>query len=150
MSTLETSPFVPGARVAIHDGWHNWREGFVEKAHKTGRFTLKGNSQQWRPEEPSRSEFGYKYWRAYKAGDQRWDRTTLRIWDDAADAEIKEHLAAQERRRRHIQLRGRFDRVCEGELTDTMLDQIEAALPALAEKKETMTAPNENRSTNPS
>jgi hypothetical protein len=125
MSTEETNPFVPGARVAISDGWDNWHEGFVEKVHKTGRFTLKdGKGQQWRP-----VSYRDSYWRAFKTGVVGWDRSSLRIWDDAADAEIKEIFAAQARRNRHVELRKRFDRVGADDLTDAMLDQISDALP---------------------
>lgn len=131
MSEQKISPFVPGARVAITDGWDNWREGFVEKAHKTGRFTLKGSDQQWRPNEPSGTEWGYKYWRADKTGGG-YGRSWLRIWDDEADSDIKEIFAKQARKNRHKQLRERFDRVSEDDLTDAMLDKIESALPIVA------------------
>jgi hypothetical protein len=129
MNETPANPFIPGARVAITDGWDNWREGFVEKQYKNGRFVLKGSDQQWRPSEPSQWR---PYWTASKTGDQGWHRRdSLRIWNDAADIEIKECFAAQARKRRWAAVRERIGRVQPDAITDQMLDQIEAALPPL-------------------
>lgn len=51
--TKTQNPFVPGAEVAIQvrHGWSDtrWRKAKVAKVHKTGRFTLEGDTTQWTP-----------------------------------------------------------------------------------------------------
>lgn len=121
----QQSPFVTGTRVAISNGWDNWHEGEIEKVYKTGRFTLKGCTKQWRPSSPL-GESGY--WRAHPTGGDNWSRTYLRIWDERADAEIKEIFAAQARKNRRRKLHDLLGAIHDGNLTDAMLDQIEAAV----------------------
>jgi hypothetical protein len=125
MADLTNSPFVPGLRVAITDGWDNWHEDFVEKVHKTGRFTLKGTPhRQWRPSHASWSD----HWRADPSGADSWTRTWLRPWDEKADADIKEIFAKQARRKRRKSLADALARIPDDNLTDAMLDQIAAAV----------------------
>jgi hypothetical protein len=88
---VSESPFVAGARVAIEveGGYHaptGYKEAFVDKAFKTGRFTLRGSAQQWRPYEPA----GYTpYWNASQTGNHGYRMGgRLRIWDDAANTEM--------------------------------------------------------------
>lgn len=127
------SPFVPGARVAIigDNGWRRlrYREGFVDKVYKTGRFTLRGSSQQWRPWKPSNSVLGSDYWTATATGDRGFgDHGRLRIWDAAADAEISAVIAEGERERRIKDIARRFERLDPSKIDEAALDVIEAAL----------------------
>lgn len=110
---MTDSPFQPGARVAIEvdGGYHaptGYKEAFVDKAFKTGRFTLLGSKQQWRPYEP----VGHwtPYWHANETGDS-YRRGRLRIWDDAADAEIREANATRHRYDRFTALKTEIDRL---------------------------------------
>lgn len=125
---MNDSPFVPGARVAIDYGFGGWREDFVATVHKNGNFTLKGGGkQQWRPSSP----WSGGYWTAHRTGDgSLYSRTSARIWDEAADAELKEKFAAQARKDRWRLLHNRIGKLSDDDLTDAMLDQIEAALQA--------------------
>lgn len=135
-----SSPFVPGARVAIDDpGGHlspvGYKEGTVEKVYKTGHFTLKGSPQRWRVHEPC----GHAaYWRASMTGDHRWSRAgALRIWDDAADVEIRDAISARSRYDRFTLARDEMARraVRSWQLTDEMVNQLEAIVAALRESK---------------
>jgi hypothetical protein len=126
----KVSPFVPGARVAIAstNGWYRPRyaEAFVEKAHKSGRFTLKGSSQQWRPHEPQGDY--RKTWEATQTGDG-WSRQSLKIWDASTDAEISAAIAEEKREMRVQAIVKRLDRRDAAQhITEAALDQIEAAL----------------------
>lgn len=131
-TATEISPFVPGARVAIVSGynWDHWVEEFVDKVHKTGRFVLRGRAGQW----TARKSYNDDYWRAHESGRHSY-RQYARIWDEQADNEFRELNAKQERRRRQRKLSDRLAALHEIELTDAMLDQIEAALPALVPSK---------------
>src|SRR4051812_16116611 len=89
--TMAESQFVPGARVAVSGGrWstHLYKEAFVDKVHKNGNFTLKGDEsrQQYRP-----SYDGLEAWQTGK--DNTWHRTKVRLWTDEIDVEIKEKAA---------------------------------------------------------
>lgn len=126
----ENSPFVPGARVAIVTGRHEptYREGFVEKVHKNGNFTLKGdaNRQQYRP---SRSCFSDdKSWSANATGERSWNASHIEIWNEATDKKIAEGIARTSRRTRLRHLQHAFERVKVENATDAMLDAIELAL----------------------
>ncbi len=125
----EVSPFVPGARVAIVSGrdWDHWSEAFVDKVHKTGRFVLRDKTGQW----TARKGYHDDYWRAHESGRHR-HYEYARIWDEQADSEFREINAKQQRRRKQREFSDRLARLHESELTDTMLDQIEAALPSKA------------------
>lgn len=116
----KTSPFVPGARVAIRYGYYGeWREAFVDKVYKTGRFTLRGSSQQWRPTD---------HGRAIQTGAKGDGRGEARIWSPEIDAAIDNAA----RRRRLGVLRDRIARARVESFTDAMLDAIEAALPKVS------------------
>lgn len=125
------SPFVTGARVAIEVGGGysapmSYKEDFIEKAFKNGRFTLRGSNQQWRPSAPG----GYdKYWLANETGHGR-DR--LRIWDEAADVEIIAANASLARYQKFQKLKleienGRFTEL----VTDEVLDQLQIVVLAI-------------------
>lgn len=134
-----TNPFLPGARVAIEvdGGYHaptGYKEAFVDKAFKNGRFTLRDSKQQWRPYEPA----GYtQYWHAGETGDHGYrsgDR--LRIWDDAADAEIVEANATRRRHDRFTDLQREIDRLrFSSELvTDEVISHMQAVVLAVKPK----------------
>lgn len=113
----KTSPFVPGARVAVRYGYHgDWREAFVDKVYKTRRFTLRGSSQQWRPTYQGG---------ALETGTKGYSRGEVRIWSPEMDAAMDDAA----RRRRLGTLRDRIVRAPAELFTDAMLDAIEAALP---------------------
>lgn len=122
----DISPFVAGARVAIHSGDHytalGYREDFVLKVHKTGRFTLRSNpAQQWSPSKPwGKSK---NYW----TGDHGWSGGgTLHIWDDANDAEIRATIDRRSRYEKFAKLKTALERISFSDLvTDELLDQFE-------------------------
>ncbi len=124
---MTDNPFVSGARVARSTRYQDgYTEQFVDKVHKSGRFTLRGSKQQWRP---------YRYgnmasvdWRATQTG-EGWTRDSLRIWDVSTDVEINAEISAASRKRRASALRLRFERVPLDQFSDPMLDAIEAVLP---------------------
>lgn len=124
-------PFQPGTRVALRDGITDaYSEAFVEKVYKNGNFTLRGNRQQWRP---------HSEWR--KLGDpsagKKWiadstyrgyHRDRVLLWDAETDNEIQEHIARTQRSKRLSRLQDTFRYFRVGDVTDAMLDQIEALL----------------------
>ncbi len=131
----EESPFKPGARVAIRIGdrytAYGYREDFVEKTHKTGRFTLKSNpKQQWSPHQPS--GIG-PHWTAWETGDHGWNGGGyLRIWNDVNNAEITEAIRAHRRFHKYTKLRQELDRQPFSELvTDEVLDQLQIVVLAV-------------------
>lgn len=118
------SGFVSGARVAIVSGGieHHYREDFVLKVHKNGNFTLKGNpQQQYRPWSDGKT--------ARRTGDTGYYSSSVKVWDDEADAEIKVAIAIKNRRRRIRLLSDKFRSMSPEDMTDAMLDQIEATFP---------------------
>lgn len=119
--TENTSPFVPGARVAVDNGYQT-REAFVDKVYKNGNFTLRGDGarQQWRPWSNNQ--------RAFRTGDNHWDRDVVTLWTDATDAALSARIAECLRQTRLRKLQQQFDRLRVGDVTDGMLDAIEAAL----------------------
>lgn len=128
----QISPFVPGARVAIEVGGGysapmSYKEAFVEKAFKNGRFTLLNSSQQWRPSGPGHYD---KYWIASETGHGR-DR--LRIWDDAADAEILAANAKLERYQKFTKLKREIEYTpfVADLVTDEVLDQFQIVILAI-------------------
>lgn len=131
MTDNPTSPFVPGARVAIDDRWGNCREAFVEKVYKNGNFTLRGDNwrQQWRPRRSGHE------WSATPTGADPWTRTKLRIWDAMVDAEISAKIALAKRKTRREAILDAIRRLPDDRLTDAMLDAIEAALASVGEKE---------------
>lgn len=130
-----SSPFVPGARVAIEvdGGYHaptGYKEAFVDKTFKTGRFTLLYSKQQWRPYEPTSN--WTPYWRASETGES-YRRNRLRIWDDAADAEIVEAIATRRRFEKFSALKTEIDRLrFDGErVTDEVLAWMKETVDAV-------------------
>lgn len=123
---MSDTPFVPGARCAIELGGGVYREAFVDRAYKSGRFTLVGGGgQQWRPfiySDPN------SYWQAIETGDY-WRRATLSIWDQSTDERIREGIAKETRRRRLITIQRRIENLHTSEMTDAVLTALEAALP---------------------
>lgn len=125
------SPFVPGAKVAMRLGnrWgaSEWKTFEVDKLFKSGRFTIKDRDGQWNAYPPNPG--GYeKHWHAHRAGASRYGDGTLYIWDESSDAMIKEGFAEYNRERRLKKLQQRFERLRYGEVTDSALDAIEAAI----------------------
>lgn len=127
-----TNPFVPGARVAIEVGGGysspmSYKEAFVEKAFKNGRFILRDSNQQWRPQGPG----GYnKYWHASETG---YGRGRLRIWDEVANAEIIAANATLNRYQKFKKLQREIESAhFSVELvTDEVLDQFQIVVLAL-------------------
>ena len=129
----QESPFIPGARVAIMSSsvYHaDVREAFVDKVHKSGNFTLRGSRQQWRPWGPSTYQ---TEWRAIETG-EGYSKRKLVIWDDSTDAKIQEQKAEIKRNQRCHEIRDRVSSLSFDSVTDAMLDQIKAALPAQSPK----------------
>lgn len=132
----QVSPFIAGARVAVEvDGGFRtdsgYREEFVDKAHKSGRFTLRGSAQQWRPSAPWTSK---NYWSAEQTGGNSWPRSPhLRIWDDAADAEITATIAKAARYQKFTKLKREIEnaRFSAELVTDEVLDQFQIVVLAI-------------------
>ena len=127
---MSESPFIAGVRVAVRQGdYEKWHEKFIDKVHKNGNFTLRGDKQQWKPNSSSWS--GAVTWAAFQTGDTRWNRARVEVWSEKTDEDNR----GVARKQRYIALRKRFERVHESELTDSMLDAIEAALPVLEKER---------------
>ena len=127
---MAENPFIPGVRVAIYTGDRytvgGYREDFVLKAHKTGRFTLRGNpQQQWSPSKPWGES--RPYWTASQTGDHGWGGGgNLRIWDEANDAEITSTIARRRRYEKFDKLKTAISHIMFSDLvTDELLDQFE-------------------------
>jgi hypothetical protein len=129
-----TSPFVVGARVALQEGFtDSYTEQFVEKVYKNGNFTLRGRDQQWRPHCWNGYGEDKVSWSASKTGKGLgYARASVKIWDETTDAEIREKIDAQRRRTRLREIQERVNRLRDREVTDELLNQIEAALPSSA------------------
>lgn len=116
-------PFVPGARVAVRERYGNdITEGFVDKAYKSGRFTLRGSSQQWRPWQ---THLGDRTWSATETG-SGWGRRSLDIWDESTHTEICAQIDAKRARNRWGNIRRKIEGVRDP--TNALCDAIEAAL----------------------
>ena len=129
----EQNPFVSGARVAVVTlGWGepSYRECRVDKVYKTGRFTLVGSSQQWRPSSPGGDR---QYWTADATGDCRWNRKHIKIWNEETDAEIAASIDRTKRTKKIKSLSERLAQIRESEITNDALDQIASLLPAREE-----------------
>lgn len=93
----EDHPFKPGTRVAVSEGRYTggYREAFVDKVYKTGRFTLVGD--------PDRKQWTARLWGLCGPKTPTWEAWgsgysgSLKIWDETTDAEI---TAANEERDR--------------------------------------------------
>jgi hypothetical protein len=135
MTDDNTSPFVPGARVAIQSKYttHGYTEGFVDKVHKPrgkysdyGNITLKGSAQQYRV---SRSRgFGDDVgmrWGASSTGDE-WRHTFIYPWDAKIEKEIAEQRESNKRQRRINRLEQAVKAMHrDNKLLDGFLDTIE-------------------------
>ncbi len=120
----EASPFQPGVRVAIDRGIYGYEEGIVEKVYKTGRFVLKGSTQQWRPFQP-----GYNsHWCAEETGPRGWHSYLARVWDAEADQEIAEKKAAAERRRRLFVVKQAVNNLRPESVSEELVASLEVAL----------------------
>lgn len=136
MSAEEQSPFVPGARVAVHDRYADgYTPGKVAKVYKTGKFILEGSTQQWKPYRHGWGD-GTRAWCATETGDS-WRHGSLKIWDASTDAEIRTALADKARKDRWYALRKRVEAMHHDNVTDAMCDALEALLPP----KETKVTP---------
>lgn len=123
------NPFVPGARVAIRQRWSDAvTESFVDKLYKSGNFTLRGSTQQWRPWS---NGFGERTWHATETG-SRWGKSTLDIWDETTDANIQRDIAAAQLKRRWSKLQDKVRRIQEP--SPSLCDQMETAVSAFEGK----------------
>lgn len=92
----QASPFQPGVRVAIGRDEEGYREAFVGKVYKNGNFTLKGDTQQWRP-----AQAGYQgSWSARQTGQFSWQAPGLLLWDAETEPRIAARNAEIRRRSR--------------------------------------------------
>ncbi|MDB5607745.1 MAG: hypothetical protein JWP25_4645 [Bradyrhizobium sp.] len=148
MSGRIEHPFVPGARVAIEVDRSNYtpigyKEAFVDKVFKTGRFTLRDSKQQWRPYEPAHYQ---PHWYASQTGDHGWrGGGRLRIWDEGADAEITYAIATHRRYQQFTELKAQI--VClrfSPELvTDEVIDWMRCVVLAVKPIKNADPPPND-------
>lgn len=120
---MNESPFKSGARVAIYGRYsrNEVHESFVDKVYKNGNFTLRGSPQQWRP-----SGLTFGRWYANETGSE-WTHVHLILWDEAADAEIKEKIVEAKLKQRWRDIRFKIDRLRKHP-DETVCDAIEAAL----------------------
>lgn len=93
----QASPFQPGVRVAIGRDEEGYREAFVGKVYKNGNFTLAGDTQQWRPQQPHNFS---KFWTAQQTGQYGWRSPSLTLWSEEAEPHIAARNAAGMRRSR--------------------------------------------------
>lgn len=131
MSNQVDSPFKPGARCALRCG-ESYTEVFVDRVHKSGNFTLRGQgSQQWHP-----CQFGGWYpsdpmrWQASKTGERGgFNRESLLLWDATTDAEITSAVAEQRLANRLYAVKKRVERLRPADVSDSYLTALELALP---------------------
>ncbi len=139
MTAKTDHPFQPGVEVAIrtttHGSWSLWATSKVEKAYKNGRFVLQGDTQQWRPSDTMGRNEGERMACAHEAGDNTWSRRMLFLLSDVQD-EIKKDRAKQTRNNRLHKIRDRISHCTADNVTDEMLDAIEANLPPIEEPKD--------------
>jgi len=119
------SKFVEGARVALRYGRHGdarYKEAFVEKVYKTGRFILTGDKtrKQWSPWPDGRT--------AYQAGEYSYNRPSLIIWDETADAEISVQIERTKRRDRMWKIKREIEHMHFETFTDEVLEAFERGL----------------------
>lgn len=93
----QASPFQPGVRAAIGQDEEGYREAFVDKVYKNGNFTLKGDTQQWRPQQPHNFS---RFWKAQQTGQYGWRAPALMLWDEEAEPHIAAQNAVVKRRSR--------------------------------------------------
>lgn len=144
-------PFQPGARCAYKPGHSDnyEQERFVEKVYKTGHFVLRGDpGRRWRPSSYREHGTGTIRWSARPAGED-YTRARILFWDEVTDAEIRKAIAEQARHKRWIELRRRIDRLRQDDLTDVMLDAIEAALPPIEKAKPAHQSNDDRTEANP-
>lgn len=127
--TEDTNPFVPDARVAVFERYGDGvTEAFVDKAYKSGNFTLRGSKQQWRP-----WSYGYdNRWRASETG-HGWNRRSLEIWDETTDKELAAKFEAAKAKARWQDLCRKVGSVKNP--TAAMCDAVEAALALPSEER---------------
>lgn len=118
-----TSPFVPGARVAVETGRGSYREDRVLKVHKNGNFTLASNpAQQWRPS-PSRDR-----WAAWQTGEHsHWSRSNAYFWAED-DAQLTAKIEAAKLVDRARDLVFRLSHIDPRRITAAGVDFLECAL----------------------
>jgi hypothetical protein len=136
-----TSPFVPGARLAmsrsLDDGYD---EAFVEKVHKNGNFTLRGDTkkppQQWKPHYwVGHGDDRKIEWSAHATGnDWSYRRRKVIPWTEDTDIKISNAVAMAQRKKRWAAIQDHVHRLRQVDLPDAALDQIESAL-ALVSKE---------------
>ena len=132
-------PFVPGARVAVRNLYSDRViENFVDKVYKTGNFTLRGSSQQWKPWQNS---YGQRTWAASETGSGRWSGSRLDLWDETTDAKISADIEASKARHRWNDLRRKVERIREPD--NVLCDAIEVALLAFEEDKQRLSRTDE-------
>lgn len=136
MTDQPSSPFVPGARVAMQSRPSDYKEVFVDKVYKNGNFTLRGDKsrQQWRPTRylgRQREDGTYEVrWSATPTGDYYYGRPTLEIWDATTDARISAAIAETKRIQRAHKVFDRLNAKPFKDWSDDFMDRLEALLDA--------------------
>lgn len=129
MSENEQHPFQPGTRVAIRtsrygNGEPSYREAFVDRVYKNGRFLLRGSPQQWK----ASHSYMRDQWQADRTGESRWDRDSVILWDEKNGAEIEAARAREKLWNRARKIQDRVERWKREDVTESMVNTIEVAL----------------------
>lgn len=125
MNDQPKHPFQVGARVAIKSR-HNdcYKEEFVAKVHKSGRFTLRADptGQQWR----SWSQSTAGVWNAFPTG--QWAVGSCVLWNDAADSMINVANENHDRAELLYEIKRRVYKLRASDITTEKLKAIETIL----------------------
>ncbi len=94
---MSESPFTDGLSVFVVDRYGDWRNATIAKVHKSGRFTLAGDAQQFRPFSYGGAFGGQPVtWSARETGESWYKRRVHLVTDET----IKEYQDAKRRQRR--------------------------------------------------
>lgn len=131
VKAMKDHPFQVGTRVAIQSGLNrdHYEECRVAKVYKTGHIVLENSEQRWRPysQRPYGGDGSNRWYARPAGGGYHW--STVLLWDEATDKEIREAVEATARKCRWSALAERVSKLRGDDITDALCDAIEAALP---------------------
>jgi hypothetical protein len=130
MTKTINHPFQPGARVAVCTHIDApYHEAHVERTCANGNFILVGSKQQYRASSSMLRSDSSVRWYAKKTGqDVLGDRTVVKLWDAAAEAEIASINAELSRRARLRHVQRCIEKLTITDATEDVLDALETLL----------------------
>ena len=123
-------PFTPGLKVALvhrprYGGEVSYRPAMVAKVYKTGKFTLEGSNQQYRPEQWRGK------WTAYETGSARILQVELITPELEAEAALSARRGSFRAMQRQIE-----EAKCPDHPSDELLALMRRVVAALASKQD--------------